>query len=175
MSDITVRTSAAGAVKTVVASAMPQSPDDLRAFDLTDPYQSAAAAICALAVFENDFETGFSMLDHVMGPASPGPFDRDFIKGQLRQYPYVMRAYFEGASVDNDYRPSSCAVTLRDDPYCRPESGYFKLFAVNAGADSPRPLMLRKKGSTGEWFISSDSYKGMMAGIRKPKSDDPWA
>ena len=46
------------------------------------------------------------------------------------------------------------------------------LYVVCSGADSPRPLKLRMKPSTGQWFLWEQQ---LLAGIRIPKAADPWA
>ena len=48
-----------------------------------------------------------------------------------------------------------------------------RVFLKTAGADSPRPMKLRQKGSTGEWFLWE--YSSVLSGIRVPASEDPWA
>ena len=48
---------------------------------------------------------------------------------------------------------------------------YCKLFIPCGGADSPRPIKLRRKGD-GQWFLW-EQY--LMTGIRVPASADPWA
>ena len=46
------------------------------------------------------------------------------------------------------------------------------LYVACSGADSPRPLKLRKKSSTGQWFLWEQQ---LLTGIRIPKESDPWA
>ena len=38
---------------------------------------------------------------------------------------------------------------------------------------APRPVKLRQKPSTGEWFLWE--YSSPLSGIRIPASQDPWA
>ena len=40
------------------------------------------------------------------------------------------------------------------------------------GADSPRPIKLRQRGSDGKWFLW-EQY--LLTGVRTPKPSDPWA
>ena len=47
------------------------------------------------------------------------------------------------------------------------------LYLKSGGADSERPVTLRHKPSTDEWFLWN--HTGILAGIRTPKSADPWA
>ncbi|MBP5617913.1 MAG: hypothetical protein J6X61_02020, partial [Clostridia bacterium] len=59
-----------------------------------------------------------------------------------------------------------------DNPYSYPDANWATLQLRSAGADSQRPLKLRKKPSTGEWFLNEVTC---LADIRAPKSADPWA
>lgn len=177
MSDITVNITKIPGGKTLTFSRAALNADDLKAFDFTDEYQSACAVMFALARWEQSPGDSTAMLDVVMGPESPNAFTKDFIKGQFSQYPYVVRSYFEGAAVANSYAvpAGNLSLTFKENPYSREQDGYVKLFVRSAGADSDRSVTLRKKGSTGEWFLFSDSYKGLLAGIRVPANKDPWA
>ena len=58
-------------------------------------------------------------------------------------------------------------------PYSRSQlaEGYLTLYVNCSGADSPRPLKLRKKPSTGQWFLWEQQ---LLAGIRIPAAADPW-
>ena len=52
------------------------------------------------------------------------------------------------------------------------ESGYHKYDVRSGGADTPRPITLRTKPSTGQWFLWEQI---LMVQIRVPVSQDPWA
>ena len=95
--------------------------------------------------------------------------------GRLRGKEYLPLAYFEGAAPENSYTPAQPYVlNVLPDP--RPqdmEPGYLRLFLQTAGADSPRPIKLRQKPSTGEWFLWE--YSSPLSGIRIPAAQDPWA
>lgn len=103
------------------------------------------------------------------------PMDSQFLQDRLRGKAYLPFAYYEGASPRNNYQPGiPYVLSIQEDP--RPqdiEPGYLRLFLKTAGADSPRPIKLRKKESTGEWFLWE--YSSILSGIRMPASEDPWA
>ncbi len=109
------------------------------------------------------------------GPKPMVPYDVQFLCDRLRGKSYLPKAYFEGATPENSYTPAQPYVlNVLSDP--RPqdiEEGYLRVFLKTAGADSPRPVKLRKKGSTGEWFIWD--YTSLLVGIRTPAAEDPWA
>ena len=50
--------------------------------------------------------------------------------------------------------------------------GYMKLFIPCGGADDPRPIKMRQRGSDGKWFLW-EQY--LLTGVRTPKAADPWA
>ena len=52
------------------------------------------------------------------------------------------------------------------------EQGYMKLFIPCGGADAPRPIKMRQRGSDGKWFLW-EQY--LLTGVRTPKAADPWA
>lgn len=172
----------------VYFSRLPQNAKDMDAVDFTDEFQVAAAIIACFARYESNPDSCFEMLDVLMGPESPSAFDKSFVKEQFSQYPYVARSYVDGAAPDNDYyakelgaegSPDSdsslkISYTISEGPYSRDEDGYVQLWLQSGGADSARAVKLRKKASTGEWFLFSDTYKGLLAGIRQPASSDAW-
>lgn len=109
------------------------------------------------------------------GPAArAASHDAQFLRDRLRGKEYLPLAYFEGAAPENSYTPAQPYVlNVLPDP--RPqdmEPGYLRLFLRTAGADSPRPIKLRQKPSTGEWFLWE--YSSPLSGIRIPAAQDPW-
>ena len=114
-------------------------------------------------------------MDLLRGPRPMTPYDAQFLRDRLRGKEYLPLAYFEGAAPENSYTPAQPYVlNVLPDP--RPqdmEPGYLRLFLQTAGADSPRPIKLRQKPSTGEWFLWE--YSSPLSGIRIPAAQDPWA
>jgi|GEM_PF-5456453 len=158
----------------VTMSKLPTSVDDLKNyFDITDEYIAAAALFATLARFETDFDAAVDMLDYMMGPESPSRLDKEFLRDRMN-WPYVMRSYFEGATVENDYTPSAYKLTFHENSYSRDDDGYVRLWSPSNGADEERVFTLRQKKSTREWFVFADSFKGPMTQVREPASLDPW-
>ncbi|MBQ8492200.1 MAG: hypothetical protein IJ536_06700, partial [Acidaminococcaceae bacterium] len=82
-------------------------------------------------------------------------------------------SYFDGATPDNNYTPSMpYTVTVSETPYSYQNENYAQLWIRSGGADNPRPVTMRLKPSTGEWYLWE--YAGLLAGIRIPAKDDPW-
>ena len=114
------------------------------------------------------------MLNVLRGPRPLSPQEIQLLKDQLlKDRDYVARSHFNGATPDNNYTPlQPYSVTVSDNPNSYMTEGYATLYIRSGGADSPRPITLRKKPSTGEWFLWN--HVGLLPGIRVPASQDPW-
>ena len=147
--------------------------------NMQSPYAVAALCVCALNVFVTDQNAATEMMNYLKGPDALTPSDIAFIRDRFRDNnTYKVRSYFKGATPENNYMPSSpYTVTVSENPYSRANfaDGYLVVYLQSGGADSLRPLTLRQKKSTGEWFVFSDSFRGLLADIRIPKEQDPWA
>lgn len=134
-----------------------------------------ALFLCALALFERDKEAGTAAMNLLRGPKPMTPYDCQFLRDRLRGKSYLPLAYFEGATPGNNYQPRvPYMLNVLADP--RPqdvEPGYLRVFLTTSGADSPRPMKLRQKVSTGEWFLWE--YSSILSGIRIPVAEDSWA
>lgn len=146
--------------------AMPQAT-------LKNPEEVAALTVAVLALYpENPTETE-KMLDFLRGPRPLNGMDKQFIKDRFRGKAYLMRSYFAGATPENNYTPAQpYRVSVSENANSRSEDGYLTLYVACSGADSPRPLKLRNKPSTGEWFLWEQQ---LLTGIRIPKEEDAWA
>ena len=56
--------------------------------------------------------------------------------------------------------------------FLKGDDNWATMFVKSAGADSPRQIKLRKKPSTGQWFLNEIQC---LSDIRIPVSADPWA
>lgn len=152
--------------------ALPQSAAEVA--PCQTPEETAALAVAALVRYTEDQEAGIAMLNVLRGPRPLSPQDIQLLKDQLlKDRNYVARSHFNGATPDNDYTPTEpYSVTVSDNPNSYMTEGYATLYIRSGGADSPRPITLRKKPSTGEWFLWN--HVGLLPGIRVPASQDPW-
>ncbi len=113
------------------------------------------------------------MINFLKGPQSLSTYEQQFISERLRGNEYVPFSYFDGACPENEYHPIlPYSITVSTVPTSFAEDGYAMLYLRSGGADSPRPVKLRKKPSTGEWFLWDQM---LLSQIRKPVSEDPWA
>ena len=158
--------------KRIVFKELPQSAAEVRPD--TNAQQVAAYAVAALARYESSPEEAIAMLDALLGPRPVDGIGKQFLQDRFRGKPYLMRSYFKGAKPENNYQPTlPYTVVVQTNAYTYQEKDYARFLIVCGGADAPRPLTLRKKASTGEWFLWD--YKGLLSGIRIPVAEDPWS
>lgn len=162
----------------ITLNALPKTLDELKALPqaaLTVPEEVAALTVAALALYpENPAETE-KMLDFLRGPRPLNGIDKQFLRDRFRGKDYLMRSYFLGSCPENNYTPSQpYRVSVTENAYSRAQfaDGYLTLYVACSGADSPRPLKLRHKPSTGQWFLWEQQ---LLTGIRIPQEADPWA
>lgn len=140
---------------------------------LSEPWQAAALLIPALCLWPANQAAASEMLNWLKGPQPLSPREIQFINDRLRGKEYLPSSYFEGAAPENGYKPTKpYTVTINAARNSFDESGYAKLYLRSGGADSPRPVQLRQKASTGEWFLWEQM---LLSDIRQPVAADPWA
>ena len=162
--------------KTYTFPTLPKTLSELKALPeatLTDEYAVAALSLLALMRFEEDREESLAMLNFLKGPEPLTPMgiqqisDR-FMDGKF----YKVRSFFEGATPQNQYTPSQpYRIKVTSNPYSFSDN-WATLYLTSGGADSQRPVKLRKKPSTGQWFLSEIQY---LSDIRMPTAIDKWA
>ena len=161
---------------TVTFDALPSSLAELQAAPLADlqtPYGTAALTVAALNQYEANRAAALEMVNFLRGPRPLSAHEEQFIRDRLAGKMYVIRSYWAGTSPQNNYTPTlPYSITFYEDPYSYQSEGYCRLNCRSSGADSPRQIMLRKKESTGEWFLW-ENY--LLPDIRIPAEADPWA
>lgn len=162
----------------ITLNSLPKTLDELKAMPqaaLTVPEEVAALTVAALALYpENPAETE-KMLDFLRGPRPLNGIDKQFIRDRFRGKEYLMRSYLVGSTPENNYTPvQPYRVIVSENTYSRTQfgDGYLTLYVACSSADSPRPLKLRNKPSTGQWFLWEQQ---LLTGIRIPQVADPWA
>lgn len=162
--------------ETFLFSALPESVEQLRALPeaaMDTPFRTAALTVCALCAFAASQDVGTELLNFLRGPRPLNGHDISFLKDRFRGgRTYIPFSYFAGATPDNDYTPTQpYTVTVTADAHSYDEQGYARLYIASGGADSPRPIKLRKKAD-GQWCLW-EQY--LLTDIRQPKANDPWA
>lgn len=161
---------------TVSFNKLPSSLDEIKALEeanLNKGYYAAALLIPALCLWVTDKDKAIEIINFLRGPAPLSTYEIQFISERLRGNEYVPKSYFQGTNPENGYEPSKpYTVEILALPNSFGEENYAQLYLKSSGADSPRPVKLRKKPSSGQWFLTDQM---LLAQIRKPVSEDPWA
>lgn len=159
----------------ILFRALPDSLEGFKALPeakLDTPFSTAALTILAFCFYPENKELSLKMLDFLRGLRPLSVMDKQFIADRFRDKAYVPRSYFEGATPQNNYLPSEpYSVTISESPYSYRNEGYATLYVASGGADSPRSIQLRL-AKDGKWYLW-EQY--ILADIRKPESEDPWA
>ena len=151
---------------------LPQSVSELQQLSsLQSPFETAALVVLALVHYPTDKDAAIEMINYLKGPQLLSTYELQFLRDRFSQASYVPRSYLAGTTPENNYEPSvPYSITVTDNPYSYDQEGYAKLYLQSTGADSPRPIVLRRKGD--QWFLWEQL---LLSGIRIPKADDPWA
>jgi len=164
--------------ETFTFAALPESLAEMQALPeaaMDTPFKTAALTVCALCAYAADREIGTEMLNFLLGPRPLNNVQISFLNDRFREGHHVPFSYFKGAVPENDYTPDTpFTITIESGVYSDANAGegYKKLFIRSGGADNPREIVLRQRGSDGRWFLWEQF---LLVGIRDPKSADPWA
>lgn len=174
---MTAATSMGSKRESFTFAALPESLAHLQALPeaaLDTPFQTAALTVLALCAYAADGQIGLEMLNWLRGPRPLNGQDISFLKDRFRDgKTYLPFTYFVGATPDNNYTPARpYTIRVESSHVSGEEPGYSKLFIPCGGADDPRPIKLRQRGSDGKWFLW-EQY--LLTGVRTPKAADPWA
>ena len=157
-------------------TAVPQNLSELQALPeatLDTPFKTAALTILALCLYKDNPDIVLEMLDFLKGPESVSPYEKQFIKERLTDKYYIPFSYFIGATPENGYAPSApFTIEVFENPYSFDNENWATLWVKSGGADNMRSIKLRKKPSTGQWFLNDIQC---LSEIRVPKEADPWA
>ena len=160
-------------------NSLPQNLDELKALpeaSLTDPYAVAALTLAALTRYGTSSSDCFEMLNFLKGPEPLSGYEKQFIRERLEGKTYKPFSYFKGATPRNNYTPSQpFKVTIDSNQYSFTTDGsghqWCTMWVTSGGADNPRSIKLRKKGSTGQWFLNDIQC---LSDIRTPVAEDKW-
>ena len=164
--------------ETFTFTALPESLAEMQVLPeaaMDTPFKTAALTVCALCAYAADKAIGTEMLNFLLGPRPLNNVQISFLNDRFREGHHVPFSYFKGAVPENDYTPDTpFTITIESGVYSDANAGegYKKLFIRSGGADNPREIVLRQRGSDGRWFLWEQF---LLVGIRDPKSADPWA
>ena len=156
---------------------LPENLAELQALPeaaLDTPFQTAALTVLALCAFAAERQIGIEMLNWLRGPRPLNGQDISFLNDRFRDgKSYLPFTYFVGSTPNNNYTPTRpYTILVKSNHVSGEEPSYMKLFVPCGGADDPRPIKLRQRGSDGKWFLW-EQY--LLTGVRAPKAADPWA
>lgn len=162
--------------ETFTFASLPASLAELTALpeaSLDSAFKTTALCIAALCNLEKNENATWEMLDFLKGPEDVNGREKAFIKERLAGKQYKTFSFFKGATPDNGYTPATpYTITVNENPYSFDEENWATLYVTSGGADSPRPIKLRRKPSTNQWFINDIQC---LADIRIPTQEDAWA
>ena len=162
--------------ETFTFDALPQTLEALQTLPeakLDTAFKTTALTILALSRYESDPQTAYAMLSWLKGPDDFSTSEKSFLQDRLRGKEYKVRSFFEGATPENDYTPNKpYVISVIENPYSFDNENWATLYVTSGGADNPRNIKLRKKPSTGQWFLNDIQC---LSDIRLPKSEDKWA
>lgn len=156
------------------------SIEEIKRISKENEFVVSGLVVHALANYVNDREKALDMIQVLMDE-NIQPMSNLFksqIDDRMRQNNkagYIAKSYFEGAVPENNYTPSiPFAINVETNPYTYQDQGYARMLIKSGGADSNRIITLRKTKDN-RWLLFSDSVMGLLADIRKPESENPWA
>ncbi|WP_367898238.1 hypothetical protein AB3N61_00705 [Leptospira sp. WS58.C1] len=175
---------------TVTANSWPSDFSSFESFRDTNASTSQGAVIvllAALSIYSKNAEEGKKALiicldaNSLIADTSPNGYKGfninrntiDLVKRQLEQHPYLIGSYLPGSSFQNGYKPSNPPYTfsLTSNRFSgTEESGQKKLFLPSSGADTPRPVTV-KRNAKGIWKASE--FSSLLVGIKKPATSNP--
>lgn len=159
-----------------VFSKLPETVDELKTNELISmdtPFKTAALAMAVLCNFKRNHDETYAMLDVLRGPEPLSPYDKQFINERLNGKEYKALSFFRGAKPENGYVPTTpYTIVVSDNMYSYTDENWAIMYVNSSGADSSRSIKLRKKPSTGQWFINEIQC---LSDIRVPVNEDPWA
>lgn len=162
--------------QTFTFNQLPQNVNDLRALPeaaMTSPHAVAALTVLALCRYGDSVQDCIDMLNFLKGPQPLSPYEIQFLRDRLVGKEYKPFSYLGGTSPQNNYTPAQpYTITVSAGPYAYQDPNYANLDIRSSGADSVRQVKMRKKPSTGNWFLWEQF---LLSDIRTPVAQDPWA
>lgn len=120
------------------------------------------------------------MLEYLNGPTQWSQSQKELVNRRLLKSKdnksYITYAFFDGATPANSYTPTMpYTIKVTSDKNSFSEDGGYKwakVYLHSGGADSPAPITMRYKESTGRWFVTNVMIA--LTDIRTPADKDPW-
>ncbi len=176
----------AQAKTTKTVNSIPESMEEfleMRDIEAITPEGGALMFLMAMQMYSKDAELGmqaFTVALH-MNNVSEGDIYSGYAPNRGVQYDinnyygkhkdHLGNSYFLGTKVANNYKLPAAPymVEFTRNRYSEMEDGSVKVYIKCSGADSPRPITL-KKNDKGIW--KATTYSSLFVGVRKPPLND---
>lgn len=137
---------------------------------VTPKYKTIGEQMLVLSMWEENLSPGNTYKTYNLSRA-----DIDRVNRLLPPNDYIARSYVAGATPSNNYKINRKSIGIKfrtQDKYVGEiEKGTYKVFVWSGGADTARPVTL-KRNSKGLWKVHE--FSSLTVGIRPPKgSGDP--
>ena len=154
------------------------SLEEIKDIDRSDPFMVAALTVHAICTYSTNKEESLKMIAYLMDENIQPMSNllKQEIEDSMRdKKDYIGKSYFVGATNVNNYVPSEpLEIEVKENSYSYENEGYARLLLHSGGADSDRIITLRKTKDN-RYLLFSDTIRGLLAGIRIPESENPWA
>lgn len=168
-------------------AALPRTPEEflaLREVHGSSPAGAAALFTAALITYSENPEAGLPMLililvndGSLLQSATAGQGYRGYDLSRNTRYlidrvltaPWIPRSYVQGTSPANQYTiaPGPLRFAFSSNNYSQVSPDEVRIFITSTGADSPRPLRL-KRNDAGLWKVAE--FSSLVVGVRAPAS-----
>lgn len=163
--------------ETFTFAALPETIAELQDMpesSLTNPFAVAGLTMAVLSRYEENKDETIEMLNFLKGPEPLSSREVQDLHDRLHEKMYIVRSFFAGATPENNYQPSvPYMITISETPnsYLDGEN-YLTLYMKSSGTVSLRQIKLRKKPSSGQWFVTELQ---ILSDTGTPAAEDPWA
>ena len=162
--------------ETFTFNSLPTNVAELKALpeaSMDTAFKTTALTMAVLCHYNDNLDETIEMLNYLKGPADVSGQEKQLLSEKLQGKAYKAFSYFAGATPQNGYKPTlPYTITVSENPYSVDHENWATLYVTSGGADNPRTMKLRKKPSTGEWFLNEIQC---LSDIRLPVEEDPWA
>lgn len=141
-------------------------------YHMKSPFARAALTVLVLCHYSISPEDTIEMLNLLLGPSTLSAADISALSKSLNEHEYIPYSFFANATPENGYEPSlPFVISVKDTTFSYTEPGFVTVYVQSSGAETSRSIKLRKKESTGEWFLWDQK---LLDPIQKPQKHDPY-
>ncbi len=155
---------------------IPTTLEELKSLDENNfkiPEYACAMFVAILTNFDKNKEETYKMIDYINGPNEVSVYQKQFLDERLQDKQYKVNSYFEGATPENNYTPSTPYTTyVKSTIYTDDSEGYKRFWMKSSGSDHDRPITVRHKPSLDHWYLNDEA---LLSDIRIPNNENEWS